>query len=557
MNCVEIGWCSYELTGTAWYIDGPALHVGMSPTDCLPSVGTNVLIRTTLGYQELKLSAIVRRLVQINGTIALLECSLSPAPIAPSHQRRANRRFCTGRLCPAFCFANSPIDGKVMAFVITDVSSGGLGLRTSASPWLLPGFKLQCRIDVGPAGTFETELVVVQIDKAGSTDYRISTEFGFLNRQARDALARCLASANTGNSLGELKREKLLPRSWETCLQQNSRNVSKDNSVYEIQIAGKLADTIVCSCVAIVRADRSFSTTRFFFSPLFDEYRLREWLEQRAIEHRNLVVRPSLGRLLKATPLSSASKIVRELTARQRHQDSLVHWDEYAEAYDTMCSVNPAYQENLTIFRKWLGELKLPENPRICDVGAGTGNFAIEAATTFPSGHVFHLDSDPVMNWTARRKYKASGIKNVSFVPSSVLNAELGESTFDLIICVNALYALQNIRSVLARCLHWLKPDGHMFLIDLGRPMNVRDWSQYMIRSNMKDRGLKATVAAFVKGRKAISQNRIIRKQQDRGFYWLHTPDEFVKALALAGLSVVHFEKCYRGVCDLAICSKS
>ena len=557
---LKICWDDQELLATAWHIEGPLLYLGVLPTESLPPGGTAVVIRSSLGGQQVKLRGTVRRYSQIYGTTFLIECSLrSSRQPDPVPQRRANRRFRVGNLSPAFCFATNPITGKVISFVVADVSSGGLALHTPTSPWLLPGLRLRCRIDAAGAGTFETHLLVGATEKLETNNYRVSAEFESLKPHVRETLAASLTSATTQNSIGELKRERLLSRAWPDLLRLDSRSLSNDGLAQRVQISGKLADTVVCSCVMDIQADGSVSTSRYYLSPLLDTFPLENWLEQRVHEHRDLLRPQRLPSARSTNLLMSKPGLVRHPSTHRRQRElgsSVVQWDEYAEAYDTMCNVNPAYQENISIFRDWISELELPENAKICDLGAGTGNYVIEAAIAHPTAHVLHVDSDPVMNRTARRKYKAAGTSNVSFLAANVLNAGVGAATIDLIVCVNALYVFPSVRSVLAKCHDWMKPGAYFFLIDLGRPMDVRDWSEYLISSNVKSRGLTATVGAFIRGRKAIGQNRLIRRQQDRGAYWLHTHEQLLAELEAAGFAVVRSETCYRGVCDLAICSK-
>jgi ubiquinone/menaquinone biosynthesis C-methylase UbiE len=233
-----------------------------------------------------------------------------------------------------------------------------------------------------------------------------------------------------------------------------------------------------------------------------------------------------------------------------------VRWDEYAQAYDVMCSANPAYQKNLTLFREWIAGLHLPQASTICDVGAGTGNYVLELARRFPDARVIHLDSDPVMNRTASRKYSLSGVENVGFASSNASTVDLAPSSLDLIVCVNALYTFAEPSRVLDNFKLWLKPAGYLFVIDLGRPMDVADWSRYIVTSSVKTIGIGATLKAFFRGRKAIGQNRLIRREQELGRYWLHSPADFRVALINAGFEIGRTQICYRDVCDLAVCRK-
>ena len=235
---------------------------------------------------------------------------------------------------------------------------------------------------------------------------------------------------------------------------------------------------------------------------------------------------------------------------------STVAWDRYAQAYDVMCSVNPAYQSNLRHFTNWIEAVQLPKNAKICDVGAGTGNYARELGLRYPHADVCHLDWDPVMNRLASRKYRESGIRNIGFEIGDVQNTSFEVSSLDLIVCVNSLYSFVEYSSALLRMRAWLKRGGYLYVIDLGRPINVSDWSQYMIRSSLKDLGLLGTIGAFFRGREAITQNRRIRRSQDLGKFWVHSTQDFERALQHAGLSVEEIGTCYRGDCDYAICTK-
>ncbi|NIU07970.1 MAG: hypothetical protein GWN81_03705, partial [Phycisphaerae bacterium] len=50
-------------------------------------------------------------------------------------------------------------------------------------------------------------------------------------------------------------------------------------------------------------------------------------------------------------------------------------WDAYAEHYDVMCELNPSYHQNLQHLARHVADWNLSANPRICDLGAGTGNY--------------------------------------------------------------------------------------------------------------------------------------------------------------------------------------
>jgi ubiquinone/menaquinone biosynthesis C-methylase UbiE len=160
------------------------------------------------------------------------------------------------------------------------------------------------------------------------------------------------------------------------------------------------------------------------------------------------------------------------------------------------------------------------------------------------------------MNRTASQKYRAQGLSNVSFKTCSAMDADIAADSLDLIVCVNALYSFPDAKRAISVFQRWLKPGGLLFLIDLGRKMDVGDWARYIVESSLKRVGFKRTVKAFAKGRKAIGQNRRIRSEQDRGAYWLHSSTQLRSALVEVGFSIDSLGTCYRDVCDIAICRK-
>jgi ubiquinone/menaquinone biosynthesis C-methylase UbiE len=258
---------------------------------------------------------------------------------------------------------------------------------------------------------------------------------------------------------------------------------------------------------------------------------------------------------LKSPPLDMLRKTSAHLAALSNQQ--VVAWDQYARAYDVMCSANPAYQENLALFRNWLQRAELPDRPRVCDVGAGTGNYLLEVASARPNAELVHLDLDPGMNSTASRKYRERRLPNVAFELSDVHDAKFEEGSFDLLVCINSLYTMREPTRAIARMRTWLKTNGWLYIIDLGRPMEVGDWAKFIVSSSLRTVGLKRTIRAFVRGRQAITQNRHIRASQDLGTYWLHSQEEFRASLEAANLKIVEAGTCYRDACDFAVCTTS
>ena len=233
-----------------------------------------------------------------------------------------------------------------------------------------------------------------------------------------------------------------------------------------------------------------------------------------------------------------------------------IDWDAYATQYDLMAKYNPSYHENIEIVRRAVEEFGITENARICDLGAGTGNYIAALSRIRPKASFTHVDFDKVMNDIARDKYLNLGIKDVAIHEEYVQRVDFLEETFDLIICVNALYAISPQEAVLRKARRWLRPDGVFIVIDFGRRNRMIDWSWYLLSNLVKEHGVVECAKFLVKSVEIIRQNNRGSKNQEDGSYWLHSTQEFGKALQEAEFHVDELRPCYRDYCDLAICRK-
>lgn len=231
-------------------------------------------------------------------------------------------------------------------------------------------------------------------------------------------------------------------------------------------------------------------------------------------------------------------------------------WDAYAEHYDEMCALNPAYQANIDILLSHMKNWTLGADSKICDLGAGTGNYIVQMADAFPDAQYWHVDIDHRMTELARQKYERCGVRNVHVVESDVHAANFAKDSFDVVVCVNALYAFTSQESILKRIRSWLKPEGKLFLIDFGRKQKTLDWTLYIFKESMKSQKIGRFTRALIEGRELLKQNRKTTMGQESGRYWLHTTQEFGKTLENSGFKVEELSRCYRNYSDLAVCSK-
>lgn len=99
---------------------------------------------------------------------------------------------------------------------------------------------------------------------------------------------------------------------------------------------------------------------------------------------------------------------------------------------------------------EWLlKNAKLPENPRILDMGSGSGVLGLTLAAGFPGSRVTLADLSADALSLARENAASLEIDNVRFLESDLFSALAGES-FDLIVA-NLPYVPENDRPTLAR----------------------------------------------------------------------------------------------------------
>lgn len=234
-----------------------------------------------------------------------------------------------------------------------------------------------------------------------------------------------------------------------------------------------------------------------------------------------------------------------------------VDWNSYAKCYDILCGMNPAYQVLLQEFRTFLRRIEVREELSVLDVGAGSGNFLMEVGSEFSDrASMTHLDADGVMNELANAKYRKANLQ-VTFVEENARVANFPAASFDMVVSVNALYAIPEPKAVLRSCLTWLKPGGYLYLVNLGRMQNTFEWTLYLVRHNVKTLGWLRTLSILMnEGRTLSAQNRKITQAQAKGTYWSHSTPELGATLRELGYVVTHLDTCYRGYSDIAICRR-
>ena len=236
---------------------------------------------------------------------------------------------------------------------------------------------------------------------------------------------------------------------------------------------------------------------------------------------------------------------------------SSVDWQAYAQVYDLMAEHNPAYQELLQLFVARARCWRPAPGAALVDLGAGTGNFSLELARLHPGCRVIHVDSNGEMSRVARRKAEARCLGNVQFEIRAVSALSFPPKSLQAVVCVHALYVFPAPFDLIRNVFGWLKPGGLFFACDPGRPMDVRDWSKYLLGESYRRQGWRKTVTLFWRTRAVAKQNRRIAAAQQTGRCWLHSLAEFQGAFQSAGFTIEHAQTVYRGCSDLVVCRKT
>lgn len=246
-----------------------------------------------------------------------------------------------------------------------------------------------------------------------------------------------------------------------------------------------------------------------------------------------------------------------DTTISESFDDVEIQWSVYAEYYDVMCSINPAYDAMIGMVWEEFKRLSLQQDFKALDVGAGTGNLILSLASDRPDGSFTHLDLDLGMNSWAQSKYKDASLNNVSVVQSDFLSWQVDEGSFDVVMSTNALYAINPHQEALAKIHRVLKTDGKLLLVDFGRKQNTNDWLIYVVRNSLKRFGVRKTMEIVRNNWEIAKQNQRTTAAQNAGQYWVHETSELESALSDSGFSIDSIGTCYRGYSDIAICRKA
>jgi RimJ/RimL family protein N-acetyltransferase/ubiquinone/menaquinone biosynthesis C-methylase UbiE len=132
------------------------------------------------------------------------------------------------------------------------------------------------------------------------------------------------------------------------------------------------------------------------------------------------------------------------------------------EAYDRNQTASTPEKEQALVTR-----LRIAANHTVIDLGAGTANFAIQAALTGASVHAVDISAE--MLTYAQNKAQTAGITAIAFHQAGFLSYDHQAELADFVVTKNALHILPDFwkMAALLRIAAMLKPEGVFYLRDV------------------------------------------------------------------------------------------
>lgn len=486
-------------------------------------------------------------------------------------------------------------------YVLHDISVGGLSFDIGIEVPLFVGQQTKIAISFPYIGKHESTVQIKSIQKLGNLQ-RVSASFETLSNELLDGMRQYLIGFRRPAEWGNLELE-LQSSNWPKeaieykTKQSDSNNVTftqgvESNVISKIQLKTENAETawisnielsnlwepsvqlshivprVVGFCLSAgIENVRSKNTqhdlTEFGFRerasiqtlPLQDN---EMSVAQRYQLHRTMAAYPEQT-ILQDTLIRRARRIaldsLRLLRSKHSSDKAPLSWDKYGTHYDNMCEKNPSYQELLNEYDSWIQNH--PELAGdILDLGAGTGNFSMRTARAHPSANILHVDQDVIMNRSAQRKYSSSGYQNIEIKTCDAKQLNIKNQSLTLVTAIHSLYTMDHPETVLKKVYDWLAPGGYLYTIDIGRTINVSEWTRHLFYLNVKKQGITQSISYLWRNREIVRQNQRIQDSQRSGKFWNKTADEFGTSLKKLGFEIQQQEVRYRGVSDLFVCQK-
>ena len=221
-------------------------------------------------------------------------------------------------------------------------------------------------------------------------------------------------------------------------------------------------------------------------------------------------------------------------------------FDNIAPTYDQL---NHRLSWNIDRYwrRKTLEQLISFAPQQMLDIATGTGDFAILSAKMLKPHTIIGVDISEGMMKIGRTKVENEGLQDIiSFAKEDCLHLSFTDNTFDAATTAFGIRNFQDLDKGLADICRVLKPDGHLAIVELSRPMHFPMKQLFWLYSH--------TLLPLY--------GRFISKDPDAYHYLIRTIEAFpqgeqmLNILKKAGFRDATFKRLTCGICTMYIATK-
>jgi len=227
-------------------------------------------------------------------------------------------------------------------------------------------------------------------------------------------------------------------------------------------------------------------------------------------------------------------------------------WNLYARWYDRLAVLQP-YQELQALVLAQLGDV--PPNARILDAACGTGYLLMELVKKYPLAEITGIERSVTMARQTRQKLsrhrRDGGAGYNAKLLELDLNKPLGgvtgwkDASFDVIISVNTLYALNDPKAFLAECRRLLATDGVLVIVNPWVPEPERVLYNH-IHEMLALGNMKMYLEFAISAPKIVSMyvtNMVIAKRAKDRIYHFYKPEQLAELIEKSGFHVEYLDQ--------------
>lgn len=139
------------------------------------------------------------------------------------------------------------------------------------------------------------------------------------------------------------------------------------------------------------------------------------------------------------------------------------YFSRWAKSYDAEHKDYPVFMrwQNKTIF----GQIDFSKNPRILDLGTGTGRLILEAGDINPNAKLYAVDISSGMLKKAKKNAQKHKLK-INFKKISMDELPFKSNFFDYVISNQAVHHVRAKKRLFSEIYRVLKPNGKMIISD-------------------------------------------------------------------------------------------